>query len=119
MDTDNDKWRFRRGIPNVGAQKKTRLLVRLGITHEEALMNFNLAPLNSRRDIASLGLLHRAVLRMGPPQLHQFFTRVRSFNGHSHQIYDPCVGRSQEYFRRSIFGLVAFYNRLPEAIVNL
>ena len=76
----------------------SRLLVRLGISHEEALFHFNLAPLNARRDIAQLGMIHRAVLRNGPPQLHHFFIRVRPFHGHAYSIYDPCVGRSQHSF---------------------
>ena len=77
-------------------------------------MHFNLAPLNTRRDIAQLGLIHRAVLRKGPPHLHPLFIRVRPLSGHSHQIYDGSVGRRQLYIRRSMFGLIAFYNRLPQ-----
>ena len=57
----------------------TRLLVRLQISHEEALMHFHLAPLGARRDMALLGIIHRAALRKGPPQLHQFFMRARAF----------------------------------------
>jgi hypothetical protein len=37
-----------------------RLLRELGITEKEALLEFNLAPLACRRDIAMLGLVHRA-----------------------------------------------------------
>ena len=81
----------------------TRLLVRFEISHEEALMNFSLALLNCRRDTAALGLIHRAVLRNGPPQLHQFFIRVRAFHGHSHVIYDPCVGRP-DFFGQAFAG---------------
>ena len=51
----------------------TTLLVRLGISHEEALMHFNLAPLNTRIDIALLGIIHRAACRKGPTQFHNFF----------------------------------------------
>ena len=36
-------------------------------------MNFNLAPLSTRRDIAMLGVIHRAALREGPQQLLIFF----------------------------------------------
>lgn len=97
----------------------TRLLVRLGISHEEALFAFNLAPLNARRDIAQLGMIYRAVLRMGPAQLHQFFIRVRPFHGHAYTIYDPCVGRPQQFFKRSIFGLIHCYNRLSDDIIDL
>ena len=43
-------------------------LRQLGITPLEALMEFNLALLATRRDVAMLGLVHRAALRQGPPQ---------------------------------------------------
>ena len=82
-------------------------------------MHFHLAPLRARREIALLGIIHRAALRQGPPHFHQFFIRARAIYGHTRTIYDPCVGRSQLYFRRSIFGLVAFYNRLPEEVIQL
>ena len=95
----------------------TRLLVRLNINHEEALFHLNLAPLCTRRDIAQLGLIHRAVLRKGPPHLHGVFNRVRLIFGHSHQIYDVSVGRRQLYMRRSMFGLIAYYVHITN--VNL
>ena len=51
----------------------TRLLVRLGISLEESLFNFNLAPLETRCDIAQLGVIHRAALRKEPKHLQTFF----------------------------------------------
>ena len=78
----------------------------LGVSHEQALFRFNLAPLKARRDIAQLGLIHRAALRRGPVRLHKFFMRVRSISGHSKQNYDPCAGCRHLYIRRSMFGLV-------------
>eukprot|EP00959_Pyramimonas_sp_CCMP1952_P166744 3484884-Pyramimonas_sp.AAC.1 len=45
-----------------------------GITEHEALRNFNLAPLAARRDIAKLGLIHRAVLGFSPPCIGVFFS---------------------------------------------
>ena len=47
----------------------------LGISKEDALLYFNLAPLSMRRDIAVLGLLHRSAIGHGPPQFHEFFKR--------------------------------------------
>ena len=44
----------------------------IGISAEDALLHFNLAPLEARRDIAMLGVIHRAVLKQGPAQLHKF-----------------------------------------------
>ena len=36
-------------------------------------MDFNQAPLRTRRDIAKLGMLHRAKLWLGHPQFREFF----------------------------------------------
>ena len=40
---------------------------------EDALLYFNLAPLETRRDIAMLGFIHRALLQQGPVQFQQWF----------------------------------------------
>lgn len=77
----------------------TRVLMRLGITHEKALYYFNLAPLGIRRDIAQLRLIHRVVLRQGPPHLHRFFVRVNVLHGHNHQIYKPVMGNNLYYIQ--------------------
>ena len=45
-----------------------QFLREMGMTQEEALVNFRLAPLQTRRDIAMLGVIHRAVIGCGPPQ---------------------------------------------------
>ena len=53
-----------------------KFLNELSISDEEALLHFNLAPLETRRDIAMLGLIHRASLGAGPQQLqnaHQWW----------------------------------------------
>ena len=49
-----------------------RFLKEVGLSAEEALLSFNLAPLSSRRDIAMMGVIHRASMGQGPPQLHEF-----------------------------------------------
>ena len=46
-------------------------LRRIGLTEEEALLRYNLAPLSTRRDIAMLGVLHRTVLGEGPSQFRK------------------------------------------------
>ena len=47
-----------------------RILLReLGISEVDALLNFRLAPLPSRRDMAMLGVLHKVTLGLAPPQL--------------------------------------------------
>ena len=48
-------------------------LRKIGITDIEALIRFRLAPLSLRRDIAMLGVIHRAVLHEGPPQFWEWF----------------------------------------------
>ena len=54
-----------------------RVLRELGLSDEEALEDFRLAPLGSRRDIAMLGVVFRAVLKKGPSQLF-FYRRTLS-----------------------------------------
>ena len=53
-------------------QLQERFVHETVVTTLEALMEFNLAPLSTRRDIAMLGLIHRTVLRKGPEQFQQF-----------------------------------------------
>ena len=76
-----------------------------------------------------LGVIHRAVLKKGPKQLHKwFFTvnprakpRTRSDNSSSRvrQVFNYVDGTQSEFLRRSAFGLTAVYNSLPENIVLL
>ena len=95
----------------------TRLLVRLGISHEEALMHFNLAPLDIRRDIAQLGLIHRSVLGKGPSHFKELFPRIQPINGHFRSIYNRAHGCNAGYIKNSIFNLIGCYNRLPFEII--
>eukprot|EP00969_Alexandrium_andersonii_P145047 6413038-Alexandrium_andersonii.AAC.1 len=50
-----------------------RFLRDISISEEDALLRFRLAPLAVRRDIALLGLVHRAALGIGPLPLQQIF----------------------------------------------
>ena len=45
--------------------------------------------------------------------------RVHTFVGYSKKIYDPCFGCRTLYIRRSMFGLIPIYNRLPQDVVDL
>ena len=47
----------------------------ISLTPEEALVDHNLAPLTMRRDVAILGLIHRAAIGRGPPQLREMLRR--------------------------------------------
>ena len=101
-----------------------RFLRQLSISPIDALVHFSLAPLSTRRDIAMLGVIHRALLGKGPPQLHKFF--FRDFNApmrvryrHSNHTRDFCNGGNcPDYLVRSAFGLVAIYNLLPQYVVE-
>ena len=82
----------------------------LGVTREAALMDFNLAPLAMRRDIALLGLLHRSAIGEGPEQFRKFFKRREG----SFRLVDPLA--ASPFMRRSIWGLVSIYNLLDNAV---
>ena len=62
-----------------------KMLKIAGSTEIEALLVHNLAPLKTRRDIAMLGVIHRAALGQGPAQLQHFF----------HQVTRPQVQRTR------------------------
>ena len=106
---------------------QSNLFAELGISDEQALRSFNLAPLRSRRDMAMLGLIHRTVLGKGPAQFQTFFrlappvarrgTRF-AHRRHSRQLVDPRGPRFSEQLRRSALGLIAIYNLLPGEIVG-
>ncbi len=104
---------------------QTRFLQALELSPEEALINFRLAPLPVRRDMAILGLIHRTLLGRGPPCFAQFFAlgfqarRTRSRHSHRHQrhLVDPCNFNSQEFVLRSPLGAVRLYNILPDSII--
>ena len=86
-----------------------RFLRELGITPEAALHDFNLAPLQMRRDIAMLGVLHRAALREGPLHFQEFFKRHPG----SLRLVDPLANCDASLLmKRSIWGLVRVYNTL-------
>ena len=87
-------------------------------------MHFNLAPLAVRRDIAMLGLVHRAALLQGPPVLWKFFRRevvhkrASRHTRHTFQLAEWPRGRDLQIFRRSAFGTIKVYNLLPQSVVE-
>ena len=101
-----------------------------GVTALEGLMEFNLAPLATRRDMAMLGLVHRTVLNKGPEQFKEFFFPAarRSYNStrlgrrrqqHGAQLTDWRERTHLNVIRRSALGLIAVYNLLPADVVKL
>ena len=73
-----------------------------------------------------LGLIHRTVLQQGPPHFAQWFAieseqvlrrSVRQSRNTCRPLKAIPPGRSLGMFRRSAFGLVDVYNRLPNTVV--
>ena len=105
-----------------------RFLREVQLSPEEALAKHKLAPLQTRRDIAMLGLIHRTVLGRSPPHFSNWFfladcvppahnTRAQE-KKHNKQLYDWLATRDTELLRRSALGLVRVYNKLPQEAVN-
>ena len=99
----------------------------VGVSCEEALMIFNLAPLNTRRDIAMLGLIHRTVIGGGPDHFKQHFVRAPSSlrpegrdsqRRHDRQLLSHRHGDFLQVVTHSVLGLVDIYNLLPQYVVN-
>ena len=105
-----------------------RFLKTVGLTNEEALLRYNLAPLQTRRDLAMLGLIHRTTLGQGAEHFQKWFfldtrpghlyaTRHQE-KKHDKQLWDYLDGNHSELLRRSAFGLTHTYNSLPQSAVN-
>ena len=88
-----------------------RFLNDVGVEEVKALVDFHLAPLSTRRDIAMLGLIHRTALGNGPPQFQEHFRK----HDHALTLHDPCTGSRSPLIKRSELGLVAIYNLLPHS----
>ena len=100
-----------------------RFLRTIGVTEEDALHHFRLAPLPVHRDIAMLGLVHRCVLGRGPAIFRAFFcvdtapTPARCPRRHGRHLCDPCGLRWPDYALRSALGAARLYNLLPDFVV--
>ena len=101
------------------------------MTEREAVCDFRLAPLCSRRDMAMLGALHKLNLGQAPTQLAALFPRLgrvvepplrqrlRHWRPlHTHQLGTPATPNSSQALKRSLFGLVHCYNALPQTTVD-
>ena len=108
-----------------------RFLRELVLTEEEALCDYRLAPLCSRRDMAMLGALHKLNLGLGPSQLAELFPqlglvaepelrkRLRHWRPlHRRQLGTSATHTSSLTLKRSLFGLVHCYNALPQKAVD-
>ena len=98
----------------------------LGISLEKGLLDFNLAPLCVRRDIANLGIIHRSLPGKGPEHFHSFFVLdnssqyygTRSRSPHARYLRDPYRGMGRDYLNRGLLGYIAVYNLLPDFAIE-
>ena len=81
-----------------------------------AVVHFRLAPLAVRRDIAMLGVIHRAVLGKGPVHFQKHF-QIAAVK--SRKLVDPRPSFKHPLIKRSVLGLIAVYNMLPASCVAL
>ncbi len=109
-----------------------RFLREIGMSETIALLNFNLAPLRTRRDMAILGMLHRVNLGETSEQMRELFrptgvrligdtigSRTRAATAfHTKQLLDRVTRSSSDMFKRSAFGMVQCYNALPQRVVD-
>ena len=99
------------------------MLSEIGVSEEEAIVSYSLAPLQMRRHISMLGLLHKVASGIAPKPIGQLFCTIpltlRSYGFgtsrrlHNLQIQDPVVPSHPQIIKRSVFGLVKVYNNLP------
>lgn len=108
---------------------QNRFLQEVDLGISEALLEHNLAPLSTRRDIAMLGLIHRVVLGVAPAQFNIFFgperrpafprSLRRPDLRHNRQLHDPMDGTHSNAIQRSCLALIYPYNLLPQCTVDL
>ena len=96
-----------------------RFLRECGLSDEETLLHFNLVPVETRRDIAMLGLIHRSVLEGGPRHLANMFlpSPPSASQKHDKQLLTQRSPRNLQILSRSALGLVDVYNLLPAQVV--
>ena len=99
----------------------------INLTAEMAFIEYNLAPLSTRRDIAMLGLIFKCVHGQAHQDLQHLFplsempahgypTRLKEHR-HEFQLKEDRVGTKHALLRRSVFGLTRVWNRLPREAV--
>ena len=100
----------------------------LEVSVEEELLEFNLAPLGLRRDVAMMGILFKVSRREAPGPIQGLFSlypenldRFGFRSGgerHSRQLLDPVAFHHPVMIRRSVFGLIKVFNRLPQKLID-
>ena len=101
-------------------------LQEIEMSPEIAFVEHNFAPPRLRRNIGMLGFLHKRVLGLSHPNIQKLlpfhadvFGSLRA-GEHDKQLYGHIleVQQQQSLHRRSVFGMVDVYNRLPQHVVN-
>ena len=99
----------------------------LGLDPLDALLQFKLAPLETRRDLAMLGIIHRANLRRGPPWIQDLLRVGFADNNrraglrrreHFRAVHFEHGAVDLEIGKRSLLGLAGVYNILPEYVAE-
>ena len=101
-------------------------LRQVNVSIQDALLHFNLPPLETRRDIAMLGVLHRAALHLPPKhfwQWAQIDTRdlrrsARTQRNTVRPLLPVVDAERLRIGRHSLFGLIRIYNMLPNSVVG-
>ena len=99
------------------------------INKKQAYLEFNLAPLQLRRDIAMLGVLYKVCHGTAHVDFDLLFPKALTSAEHGHgtrasrrrhdmQLVDLWDGTQLGQFQRSLFGLVKVWNALPSAFVH-
>ena len=105
-----------------------KFLSDIGLTEEEALLDYNCAPLSTRRDVAVLGLLHKCNLGEAHPLLARLFFRDPSPPNRNTAIFPPLhdfrmsdnfyASHLPSLLRSSIFSQIRIYNLLAPSLVD-
>ena len=105
---------------------QNRVVREMGISSEQALLDFNFPSPQIRRNIGILGLLHKRVLGLCHssydillPWYSSRFDTPRGM-GHNKQLYGHNVEIShcQGLWNNSIFAMTEVYNDLPQHVVD-
>ena len=105
-------------------------LLQIEVSALDAFLSYNLAPLRLRRNIAMLGVLYKVSHGIAPAALAGLFKTygrgalsshgfVPAERFHSYALHDPIEPSHPVIIKRSLFGMVRVYNRLPQALVQL
>ena len=102
-----------------------RISEEIGVEEFIALIVFNVGPLQLRRGIAMLGVIHRATLGQGPQQYMKLFYREAKHDAkrprserYDEQIHDYRDGHQLEIVTQSAIGMASVYSMLPPEIME-